>query len=163
LSVRGAGDEGGGPERQPLLVTLLNYSEKVVYYGAAFALLVTIVMLFVSVGTALLAIFETGPLDTALLVLDRVLLIFIFVELLDTIGIFVREHEIIAEPFLLIGLIAVVRRILLVTAEAEQTIGTAEFPNLILELGVLTALVVSLSFALYFTRRTSGRRSRHSD
>jgi uncharacterized membrane protein (DUF373 family) len=162
LTVRGAGDEGGGPERQPLLVTILNYSERVVYYGAAFALLVTIVMLFMSVGTALLAIFEAGPLDTALLVLDRVLLIFIFVELLDTIGIFVRENEIIAEPFLLIGLIAVVRRILLVTAEAEQTIGTAEFPNLILELGVLTALVISLSFALYFTRRTSGQRSRHS-
>jgi uncharacterized membrane protein (DUF373 family) len=159
LTVRGAGDEGGGPQRQPLLVTILNYSERVVYYGAAFALLVTIVMLFVSVGTALLAIFEAGPLDTALLVLDRVLLIFIFVELLDTIGIFVRENEIIAEPFLLIGLIAVVRRILLVTAEAEQTIGTAEFPNLILELGVLTALVISLSFALYFTRRTRDRRS----
>jgi uncharacterized membrane protein (DUF373 family) len=162
LTVKGAGDEGGGPERQPLLVTILNYSERVVYYGAAFALLVTIVMLFISVGTALLAIFEAGPLDTALLVLDRVLLIFIFVELLDTIGIFVRENEIIAEPFLLIGLIAVVRRILLVTAEAEQTIGTAEFPNLILELGVLTALVISLSFALYFTRRTSGQRSRRS-
>jgi uncharacterized membrane protein (DUF373 family) len=159
LTVRGAGDEGGGPERQPLLVTILNYSERVVYYGAALALLVTIVMLFVSVGTALLAIFEAGPLDTALLVLDRVLLIFIFVELLDTIGIFVRENEIIAEPFLLIGLIAVVRRILLVTAEAEQTIGTPEFPNLILELGVLTALVISLSFALYFTRRTRDRRS----
>jgi len=163
LTVRGAGDEGGGPERQPLLVTILNYSERVVYYGAAFALLVTIVMLFMSVGTALLAIFEAGPLDTALLVLDRVLLIFIFVELLDTIGIFVRENEIIAEPFLLIGLIAVVRRILLVTAEAEQTIGTAEFPNLILELGVLTALVISLSFALYFTRRTRDRRSSNPD
>ena len=163
MTVRGAGDEGGGPERQPLLVTILNYSERVVYYGAAFALLVTIVMLFVSVGTALLAIFEAGPLDTALLVLDRVLLIFIFVELLDTIGIFVRENEIIAEPFLLIGLIAVVRRILLVTAEAEQTIGTAEFPNLILELGVLTALVISLSFALYFTRRTRDRRSSDPD
>ncbi len=163
MTVRGAGDEGGGPQRQPLLVTILNYSERVVYYGAAFALLVTIVMLFVSVGTALLAVFEAGPLDTALLVLDRVLLIFIFVELLDTIGIFVRENEIIAEPFLLIGLIAVVRRILLVTAEAEQTIGTDYFMNLILELGVLTALVISLSFALYFTRRTRDRRSSDSD
>ncbi len=163
MTVRGAGDEGGGPQRQPLLVTILNYAERVVYYGAAFALLVTIVMLFVSVGTALLAIFEAGPLDTALTVLDRVLLIFIFVELLDTIGIFVRENEITAEPFLLIGLIAVVRRILLVTAEAEQTIGTEEFPNLILELGVLTALVISLSFALYFTRRTRDRRGSDPD
>jgi hypothetical protein len=39
------------------------------------------------------------------------------------------------------------------TAEAERPIGTVEFPNLILELGVLMALVISLSFALYFTRQ----------
>jgi hypothetical protein len=51
---------------------------------------------------------------------------------LNTIGIFVRENEIVAGPFLLVGLIAVVRRILLLTAEAEQTIGTQEFQNLII-------------------------------
>jgi hypothetical protein len=54
-----------------------------VYYGAAFVLLVTIEMLFVSAGTVLLAVFETGPLDTALTVLEWVLLIFIFVEQLQ--------------------------------------------------------------------------------
>jgi Phosphate-starvation-inducible E family len=43
--------------------------------------------------------------------------------LLNTIGIVIREREIVAEPFLLIGLMAVVRRILLVTAEAENTEG----------------------------------------
>jgi uncharacterized membrane protein (DUF373 family) len=138
---------------RPRLVTFLNHSERVVYYGAAFALLATVVVLFVSVVASLLAVFEESPLDTALAVLDRVLLIFIFVELLNTIGIFVQEHEIVAEPFLLIGLIAVVRRILLVTAEAERTVGTEGFLNLIIELGVLTALVISLAAALYFTRR----------
>jgi hypothetical protein len=64
-------------------VTILNSAEKVVYYGAAFVLLVTIEMLFVSARTALLAVFETGLLDTALTVLERVLLIFIFVEQLQ--------------------------------------------------------------------------------
>jgi uncharacterized membrane protein (DUF373 family) len=53
----------------------------------------------------------------------------------NTIGIVVREREIVAEPLLLIGLIAVVRRILLVTAEAEQTIGTKKLLNLVIELG----------------------------
>jgi len=144
--------EASGEER-PLLVKILNQAEKIVYYGAALALLVTVGMLFVSVGTSMLAVFESEPLETALIVLDRVLLIFIFVELLNTIEIIVREREIVAEPFLLIGLIAVVRRILLVTAEAEQTLGTDQFPELLMELGVLTALVVSLTVALYFTRR----------
>ena len=140
-------------EKRPLLVTFLSYSERVVYYGATLALLVTVGILFVSAGASLLAVFEAGPLETALEVLDRVLLIFIFVELLNTIGVFVQEHEIVAEPFLLIGLIAVVRRILLVTAEAGQTVEPDKFLNLIVELGVLTALVISLAAALYFTRR----------
>jgi uncharacterized membrane protein (DUF373 family) len=154
------GGAGREPERKPWLVTLLNYSEKVTYYGAALALLVTVGMLFVSVGASLLAVLEAGPLETALTILDRVLLIFIFVELLNTIEIFVRENEIVAGPFLLVGLIAVVRRILLLTAEAEQTIGTQEFQNLIIELGVLTVLVISLAVALYFTNRMESRMSR---
>ena len=70
-----------------------------------------------------------------------------------------QEREIVAEPFLLIGLIAVVRRILLVTAEAKQDLAAGEFQNLIIELGVLTALVISLAGALYITRRMEGRSS----
>jgi len=82
---------------------------------------------------------------------------------LNTIEIFVRENEIVAGPFLLVGLIAVVRRILLLTAEAEQTIGTQELQNLIIELGVLTVLVISLSAALYFTNLMESRTSRDHD
>ncbi len=145
------------PEKRPLLVTILDYSQNVVYYGMAIALLVTIGVLFVSVGTSLLAVFEASPLQTALAVLDRVLLISIFVELLVTIAILVQEREIFAEPFLLIGVIAVVRRILLVTAEAGQTADAERFLNLIAELGVLTVLVISLAAALYFTRRAERR------
>ena len=145
------------PEKRPLLVTILDYSQNVVYYGMAIALLVTIGVLFVSVGTSLLAVFEASPLQTALAVLDRVLLISIFVELLVTIAILVQEREIFAEPFLLIGVIAVVRRILLVTAEAGQTAEAERFLNLVAELGVLTVLVISLAAALYFTRRAEPR------
>jgi hypothetical protein len=52
-------------------------------------LLVTIVVLCVSVGTSLLTVFEVSPLETALAVLDWVLLISIFVELLVAIAILV--------------------------------------------------------------------------
>ncbi len=155
---RDSEESGSYSSRGPRLAGVLNFSEKIVYYGAALALIVTVAILFVSVGQSLLAVFEEGPLETALTVLDRVLLIFIFVELLNTIEIIVRENEIVAEPFLLIGLIAVVRRILLVTAEAEQDLAPENFQNLVLELGVLTALVISLAGALYITRRMEGRR-----
>ena len=88
-------------------------------------------------------------------ILDYVLLAFILVELLDTIRIIRQERGIIiAEPFLLVGLIAVVRRILLVTAQIEQATGTEEFQRLLTELGVMAGLVVVLTIALVFVQRT---------
>ena len=150
----GGRNGGGASGRRPLLSVVLDYSELVVYYVATLALLATIVVLFVSVGGSLLEVFESDPLETALEVLDRVLLIFIFVELLITIQIIVRENQIVGEPFILIGLIAVVRRILLVTAEAGQTADPARFQDLITELGVLAALILALAAALYVARRT---------
>ena len=118
-------------------------------------LLATFAVLFVSVGANFLTVFEVDPLDTALSVLDRILLITIFVELLITIEIIVRERQLVAEPFLLIGVVAVVRNILLITAEAGQSLEDPErFRNLINELGVLTALVLALAIALYVARHT---------
>lgn len=131
----------------------MRLAGRAVYYAAAVLLVVTIALLFVSVVFALLKAPEAGLLDTSLTILDRVLLIFIFVELLNTVEIVVREAEISAEPFILIDLIAVVRRILTVTAEIEQSLGTPAFEDLVLELAVLTLLVVALTGALFFTRR----------
>jgi uncharacterized membrane protein (DUF373 family) len=140
---------------------IVEVLERFVYYGVAVVLIAVIVMTFVSTVVSMLQVLEVGMFQTTLTVLDQVLLIFIFVELLNTIGIVLHE-EIVAEPFLLVGLIAVVRRILSVTAQAEQTIGTDKFQDLSIELGVLAALVVALSIALYVTRRTR-RRERSID
>ena len=145
------------PRREPKLVSVVGASQRIVYYGASFLLLVAIGAIFVSTILSLLQMLEVGVLQTVLTVLDQVLLLFIFVELLDTIVIVAREHEIVAEPFLLVGLIAVVRRILSVTAEAGQSIGTEKFQSLTLELGVLAVLVVALSIGVYVTRRTQRR------
>jgi uncharacterized membrane protein (DUF373 family) len=154
----GANEEArGNLDREPRLAGAVEFAERIVYYGAAIFLLVTVCMVFFSAGTSLLSIREVGTLGAALEVLDMVLLIFIFAELLRTVSTIVREHEIVAEPFLLIGIIAVVRRILAVTITIEQNLGTPEFESLLLELGVLTALVISLAVALYFTRRAGAR------
>src|SRR5215212_10464093 len=109
------------------LLSVLGIVEHIIYYFVALALVVPVAMLFVSAAMSMLRVSEVGILQTVLAVLDRVLLVFILVELLDTIRIIRREHGIIiAEPFLLVGLIAVMRRILLVTAQIEQATGTDE-------------------------------------
>jgi|ERR671917_1017412 uncharacterized membrane protein (DUF373 family) len=95
------------------LLSILAVAEHIIYVFVALALIVPILMLFVSAAISMLQVSEAGILQTVLEILDRVLLVFILVELLDTIRIIRREHGIIiAEPFLLVGLIAAVRRIL---------------------------------------------------
>src|SRR5918911_3341109 len=117
---------------------ILDAFERVAYVAIALALSVPIVMLVFSTAVSMLEVSEVGVLETALTVLDRVLLAFIFVELIDTVRVTVRERGIfIAEPFLLVGLIAVVRRILLLTAGLEQAAAEA-LRNMLVELGVLT-------------------------
>ncbi len=137
------------------LLSILGVVEHIIYYFVALALIVPVGMLFVSAAMSMLQVSEAGILQTVLAILDRVLLVFILVELLDTIRIIRRERGIvIAEPFLLVGLIAVVRRILLVTAQIEQATGTEEFQRLLAELGVMAGLVVVLTIALVFIQRT---------
>lgn len=132
---------------------IVDAFERVAYLAIALALSVPIVMLVVSAVISMFEVSEVGVLETSLTVLDRVLLAFIFVELIDTVRVTVRERGIfIAEPFLLVGLIAVVRRILLLTAELERA-SAEEFQNMLIELGVMTGLVIVLTISLYFTRR----------
>ncbi|MGA9858031.1 MAG: phosphate-starvation-inducible PsiE family protein [Solirubrobacteraceae bacterium] len=72
--------------------------------------------------------------------LDRILLTLIVAELLHTLGYVVLRGEIVVEPFLFVGLIAVVRRILIVTAELErQASGGRALTNQLLELGLLAS------------------------
>lgn len=151
-----APDNDNGSRSRPRLTEVIDQAEHVVYYVAAAFLLVTIVLVFIGAVRDVVQVFEAGLLETSLAVLDSVLLVFIFAELLSTISTIVREREIVAEPFLLIGMIAVVRRILSVTVSIEESLGTPRFDDLIVELGVLTALVVALAAALYFTRRERG-------
>jgi uncharacterized membrane protein (DUF373 family) len=53
-----------------------------------------------------------------LLVLDQLLVVLMLVEILHTVRISIRSHYLITEPFLVVGLIASIRRILLITLEA---------------------------------------------
>ncbi len=99
---------------------------------------------------------QDGILVTALEVLDGLLLAFIFVELINTIRIATGLGELgvfIAEPFLLVGLVAVVRGILLLTADLHQVQSMEEVQILLMEVGILAILLGVLTIALYYTRR----------
>ena len=54
--------------------------------------------------------------------LSILLLVFIFVELLGAVRVIIRERRLVAEPFLLVGIIAAIKEIVVV-AGAEQPDG----------------------------------------
>lgn len=93
--------------------------------------------------------------DGALGLLDSMLLVLIPVELLHTVGISIREHALVPEPFLIVGLIAAIRRILVITA--EQGVPTVEeatsFRLAMLELGILGVLVLAFVGGLILLSR----------
>lgn len=120
--------------------------------GCSLALLVSGVITF---GQNLMA--GTVTMNIVAL-LDRVLLILLVVELLYTVQVSFREHALIPEPFLLIGLIAAIRRVLLLTAELAQVHekSDAVFQHFIVELTVLTFMIVALVISLVLLRKRTG-------
>ena len=76
--------------------------------------------------------------------LDQMLLVLLIIELLYTVQVSFRMHSLVAEPFLVVALIAVVRKILVLTAQIPQFPEANEmsFRHQVIELGVLSAMVV---------------------
>jgi uncharacterized membrane protein (DUF373 family) len=92
-------------------------------------------------------------------VLDQLLLILMMIEILYTVQVSFREHVLVPEPFVLVALIAAVRRILVITAEfgtlSEQ--GESAFRYAMIELGLLTVMTGVLVACLV------GLRKRHRE
>jgi uncharacterized membrane protein (DUF373 family) len=140
-------------DKRPTISGILRGSERVLYYVAALALIVTVGILVISTAIDIPTLLDEGAFHTSITVLDRVLLIFIFAELLHSIRVILEEDRILVEPFLLIGIIAVIRRILIASAETTLYGSAEEFQRLTIELGVLSAMVIALGISFYLVRR----------
>jgi protein-S-isoprenylcysteine O-methyltransferase Ste14 len=91
--------------------------------------------------------------DAGLFLLDRVLLLFMIAELLYTLRIVNLGGRILVEPFLFIGLIAAVRKVLVVAAEGEEEgLSTTE---LVVQIGGFGGLVLLLALAIFLLRRSA--------
>jgi uncharacterized membrane protein (DUF373 family) len=92
--------------------------------------------------------------EVALTLLDRVLLALMLAEILYTLVRFAREGSLEATPFLIIGIIAAVRRVLVLTAESVEKFDLADpaFLAVLAELGLLALLVVAFALAIRLVR-----------
>jgi uncharacterized membrane protein (DUF373 family) len=143
---------------------LVDSFETLVYAIAFLLLAAAAVLVVVGGGQALVqaATHQVNTLQGGVLVLDRVLMVLIIAEIAATLRAVLLYHEIAAEPFLFIGLIACVRRILIVTAATEQVQSDKDLDRLLFELGALGLLVIGISVAIFLVR-ISARRALEAD
>ena len=129
--------------------------EDVVYVGLGLLLAGVAMALLVTEITYFIQYIYAGVLsENIVMLLDRVLLIIIFVEVLYTVQVSFRQHVLQPGPFLVVGLIAVTRRILVLTAELPKMAKENEalLHNAIIELAMLTVLILALVMSLRFIR-----------
>jgi len=136
--------------------TALAWCEEALYLTVGLLLLAAAVLVIVGTVTGLIDSIRShqSSVHIGAVLLDRILLALIVAELLHTLRFVVLRGEIVVEPFLFVGLIAVVRRILIITAELEgQAPAGRALTNQLLELALLGVLTLALSIAIYLVRR----------
>ena len=135
---------------------LLERFEAAIYLlaGLILALAAALILAFAA-WEGLLDVFGGHYPEAIVHLLDRVLLALMLAEVIYTVVRFAREGKIEAEPFLVIGIIASVRRMLVITAEgaAKANLEDPGFLALLAELGLLSVAVLLFAVAIRQIRR----------
>lgn len=143
----------GEQERERFADRVLSIAEDAVYWSIAALLLVGSVVLIIAQVSALRQLGSASTTQVMLDLLDGLLLIFIFVELLYAVRTSLRSRELVAEPFLIVGILACIKEIVVVSVDAAKLFDKGpEFAHAIVQVGVLGGLVLVLSVSIYVLR-----------
>ncbi len=146
------GNEDGRARAVAASVWLLEHAQDVV------SVVVGIVLIVLAGGELVSGVIDfftdvnvkKTSIDTAgINLLDRVLLVLILVEIVHTVVLSLRAHHLVAQPFIIVGLVAVIRRILVVLSGT----GTVPTPQLALLIAMIFVFVAALLAVTWFDRR----------
>ncbi len=147
------------PVRQAIVQTL-SWVEDLVYIGLGLLLVVAaFTLLATAMKSVVQALWNHALGGQVVGLLDHILLVLLVIELLYTVQVSFRERGLVAEPFLVVALIAVIRRVLVLTAEMPKLpdAGEVVFRHAMLELGVLTVMVLVLVGSLIMLQKYAKR------
>jgi len=120
---------------------------------------IIILFLFVSAGllvydevlTLLEYSKEAAGIKVIIEIIAKTLLLLMVIEILSTVRISIREHTLCAEPFLIVGLIASIRRILIISVETAYM--HDYFWNFMVEIGILAGLSFIFVISIVLLRK----------
>lgn len=137
-------------------VQALSLVEDAVYIGLGVLLTIAAFVLLFGAFKAIFKSLAAGQWSGQVLnLLDQVLLTLLVIELLYTVQVSFREHGLLAEPFLVVALIAAIRRVLVVTAQVPELPQREDiiFRHAMIELAVLTGMIIVLVASLIAMQR----------
>ncbi len=118
-------------------------------------IVLAVILLGSSVFTLVDSLLHGTVRDLAIDILDSVLLVMMTMEIVYTVTVSLEAHALVAEPFLIIGAIAAIRRILVITAESTKQVADSErFRSTLIELGLLAIIVIVIAVSIYILRRS---------
>ena len=138
------------------------HTEHTIYAALGLLLAVTALVALIDAGgltwQALLAL---GGADRILEVVDRLLFLLMLIEILHTVRVSMRSGTLTCEPFLIVGLIASIRRVLVITLQSSEITHAKDwspekqalFQASMIELGVLAGLIITMVFAIFLLHR----------
>lgn len=137
--------------------------EHAAYVAMGVLLSLTAVLALAVSGFALWSALGTWNDDVDILhIIDRLLFALMLIEILHTVRASMRTGGLTCEPFLVVGLIASIRRVLVITLQSSETTKQGEmsdgaeklFRASMLELGVLAVLITVMVVAIWILHRT---------
>jgi rubredoxin/uncharacterized membrane protein (DUF373 family) len=133
--------------------------EDLVYYVIAVVLFIAGVSI---IGVAVMHFLKGFNIINILNAVNDVLLVIIVMEILSTVLMYLTERRISLTPFIIIGLISSIRRILMVSAlmSANESMSEMQFHHSILDLVVSGGIVLVLIFSYYLLSRVTATSER---
>jgi len=133
--------------------------DKFLKYIEYFILFVIVGFLLISSGLLIydeiIMLFQYSPQFTMIKMIieliSKTLLLLMIIEVLSTVKVSITQHILSCQPFIVIGLIAAVRRLLLISVEIAYE--HEMFYYYVIEMGVLIALVLVFVFSLTLLRK----------
>ena len=139
------------------LLKAWGWTQSAMYIGIGLTLAVAALAALVQVWVSQLlpTITDISHEFDALAILDKLLIVSMLGEIMQMTRISLTQRRLASEPFLVVGLISVVRRIIIITAESNRfmELHREDFTLFMAELVVLGLLLVVMVFGIHKLRQ----------
>lgn len=145
---------------------IFQHIETFAYVVLGLLLAVAALMGIADAGVALFQAAQSfGNTEVLVIAVDGLLFVLMIVEILHTVRASFRSGTLVCEPFLIVGLIASIRRVLVITLESSQVNkpgnwsaeSQAILHSTMLELAVLGVLILIMVVSIYLLRKSRPR------